>query len=144
MVDERDGGPGLRGLAAVVALGLVLALPGCASVTSGLVADRDLYLFESKMHDVDFGMNKARVQQVMGPPRNRVYEGSQEAWLWCQTSNSPKFADLYLTVYFHNGQVAGIHTYGNRAEGTCENFFRRVEWLPDPEKAKAARQRRRE
>ena len=43
-----------------------------------------------------------------------------------------------------NAQVAGIHTYGNRAEGTCDNFLRRVEWLPDPEKSMAAKIRRRD
>ena len=121
-----------------------LSLAGCAAVTSGLAADRDLYLFESKMQDVEFGMSKARVQHIMGPPRERLYQGSQEAWLWCQTSSTPKFADAYITVYFHNAQAAGIHTYGNRAEGPCESFFRPVEWLADPQKSMAARQRRRE
>ena len=121
-----------------------LGLPGCASVTSGLAADRDLYLFESKVQDVEFGMSKTRVQHILGPPRERLYEGSQEAWLWCQTSTTPKFADAYITVYFFSAQVAGIHTYGNRAEGTCENFFRRVEWLADPQKSMAAKQRRRD
>ncbi len=127
-------------LFAVAALGL----SGCTTVASGLAADRDLYLFDAKMQDVEFGMSKARVQQLMGPPRERLYQGSQEAWLWCQTSSSPKFADAYITVHFFNAQVAGIHTYGNRAEGTCENFFRRVEWLADPQKSMASKQRRRE
>ena len=113
-------------------------------MTSGLAGDRDLYLFHSHVDDVEFGMSKTRVQQIMGVPRNRLYEGSQEAWLWCQTSNSPKNPDAFLTVYFHRAQVAGIHTYGNRAEGTCENFLRRVEWLPDPEKSMAAKTRRRD
>ena len=123
---------------------LACALAGCGGIASGLMADRDLYLFESKAQDVEFGMSKTRVQQVMGAPKQRLYDGGQEAWLWCQTSAGPKFPDQYLTVYFHNAQVAGIHTHTNRAEGTCENFFRRVEWLPDPEKSRAARQRRKE
>jgi hypothetical protein len=113
-------------------------------VTSGLAADRELYIFDSNMQDVDFGMSKSRVQLIMGPPRERVYERDQEAWLWCQTSNSPKFADKFLTVYFYKARVAGIHTYGNRAQGTCETFFRPLEWLADPEKSMAAKQRRRD
>jgi hypothetical protein len=129
------------GLAVLLA---AAALCGCTTMASGLSGDRDLYLFESKMQDVEFGMSKTRVQQIMGPPRERLYQGTQEAWLWCQTSSSPKFGDAYITVYFHNAQVAGIHTYGNRAEGTCENFFRRVEWLADPQKSMAARQRRKD
>lgn len=120
------------------------AVCGCTAVASGLSGDSDLYRFESKMQDVEFGMSKSRVQYIMGPPRERLYQGSQEAWLWCQTSSSPKFPDAYITVYFHNAQVAGIHTYGNRAEGTCDNFFRRVEWLADPQKSMAAKQRRRD
>ena len=133
-----------RAFAALLLALAALGLAGCAAMTSGLAADRDLYLFHSHVDDVEFGMSKTRVQQIMGVPRNRLYEGSQEAWLWCQTSNSPKNPDAYLTVYFHRAQVAGIHTYGNRAEGTCENFLRRVEWLPDPEKSMAAKIRRRE
>ena len=123
---------------------LACALAGCGGIASGLMADRDLYLFESKAQDVEFGMSKTRVQQVMGAPKQRLYDGGQEAWLWCQTSNSPNLADAFLTAYFFNAQVVGIHTYGNRAEGTCENFFRRVEWLADPQKAMAAKQRRRD
>ena len=133
-----------RAFAALLLALAGLGLAGCAAMTSGLGADRDLYLFHSHVDDVEFGMSKTRVQQIMGVPRNRLYEGSQEAWLWCQTSNSPKNPDAFLTVYFHRAQVAGIHTYGNRAEGTCENFLRRVEWLPDPEKSMAAKTRRRD
>lgn len=133
-----------RAIAVLLIAALATGLAGCATVTSGLAADRDLYLFESSVEDVQFGMSKTRVQQVMGVPRNRLYQGSQEAWQWCQTSSGPKFADAFLVVYFFNGQVSGIHTYGNRAEGTCENFFRRVEWLADPAAAVAARVRRRD
>ena len=130
---------------AALLLGIAaLGVAGCTAMTSGLASDRELYIFHSKADDVEFGMTKARVQYIMGPPLNRLYEGNQEAWLWCQTSNSPKLADAFLTVYFYRAQVAGIHTYGNRAEGTCENFLRRVEWLADPEKSMAAKQRRRE
>jgi hypothetical protein len=134
----------MRTFAAMLAAASAVSLTGCATVASGLLPDRELYLFTSRAEDVEFGMSKTRVQQIMGVPRNRLYEGNQEAWLWCQTSNGPKQPDAYLTVHFYKGQVAGLHTYGNRAEGTCENFFRRVEWLADPDKSLAARQRRRE
>src|SRR6478672_8769672 len=86
-----------------------LGVAGCSAMTSGLAGDRELYIFHSKADDVEFGMSKARVQYIMGPPLNRLYEGNQEAWLWCQTSNSPKLADAFLTVYFYRAQVAGIH-----------------------------------
>ena len=128
---------------AAFALVLALALAGCGGIST-IMPNVELSSFISKASDVEFGMTKTQVQWVMGVPRNRVYEGNQEAWLWCQTSTDPSRADAYLTVYFHNARVAGIHTYGNRAEGTCENFFRRVEWLADPEKSMAAKQRRRE
>ena len=133
-----------RAAATLLVAACVAGLAGCGGLASGLMADGELYRFESKMQDVEFGMSKTRVQQVMGAPRQRLYEGGQEAWLWCQTSNSPNLADAFLTAYFFNAQVVGIHTYGNRAEGTCENFFRRVEWLADPQKAMAAKQRRRD
>jgi len=133
-----------RKFAALIFAFTALALAGCTAMTSGLAGDRDLYNFHAKADDVEFGMSKARVLYVMGPPLNRVYERNQEAWLWCQTSNSPKLPDAFLTVYFYRAQVAGIHTYANRAEGTCDNFLRRVEWLPDPEKSMAAKIRRRD
>ena len=124
--------------AGLIAALLVLGPAGC-----GMMPDRGLSTFASKSADVDFGMTKVQVQHIMGVPRNRLYSGSQEAWQWCETSNSPNQADLFLTAYFYNGRVAGVHTYFNRAEGTCDNFFRRVEWLTDPEKAMAAKERRR-
>ncbi len=109
-----------------------------------MLPDRDLSSFVSKTSNVEFGMTKSQVQYYVGVPRNRLYAGNQEAWQWCQTSGSRDRADAFLTVYFHNTRVAGIHTYANRAEGECDNFFRRVEWLADPEKAMAAKVRRRE
>ena len=133
-----------RAFAVLMAAFALLGLAGCSTVTSGLAGDRELYLFHSKVDDVEFGMSKSRVQYIMGVPKSRLYEGNQEAWLWCQTSSSPKFADAFLTLYFYRAQVAGIHTYGNRAEGTCDNFLRRVEWLADPEKSMAAKQRRKD
>ena len=117
-----------------------LALAACG----GSASNRALSDFHSKTAEVEFDMPKARVQHVMGVPNKRLYSGSQEAWLWCETSNNASQADAFLAVYFHNARVAGIHTYGNRAEGTCDSFFRRVEWLADPEKAMAAKVRRRE
>lgn len=130
---------GLRaGLAAAV-----LLLAGCGGMKD-LMPDMELRSFLSKASDVDFGMTKAQVQYTMGKPTERLYQGSQEAWLWCQTSKSQDNADAFVTVYFHNARVAGIHTYGNRAEGQCEGFFRRVEWLADPEAEMAAKKRRRE
>lgn len=134
---------GLRtGLAAAM-LSVALGLSACGGMKE-LIPDMELRSFLSKASDVDFGMTKAQVQYTMGKPTERVYQDSQEAWLWCQTSKSQDRADAFLTVYFHNARVAGIHTYGNRAEGQCEGFFRRVEWLAEPEREMAARKRRRE
>ncbi len=106
-----------------------------------LAPDFDLRSFISRSSDVDFGMTKSQVQYYVGAPRRRIYEGNQEAWQWCQTSARRESADAFLTVYFYKARVAGIHTYGNRAEGDCEDFIRRVEWLVDPEKAMVAKKR---
>ena len=136
--------PGWRAARGGLVMRLVLAAMALGLAACGVMPDRTLSNFASGAADVDFGMSKVRVQQIMGAPRNRLYSGSQEAWLWCETSNSTNQSDLFLTAYFYNGRVAGIHTHGNRAEGTCDHFFRRPDWLADPEKAMAARQRRRE
>jgi outer membrane protein assembly factor BamE (lipoprotein component of BamABCDE complex) len=130
--------------AAVLLAAALLALGGCSGALSGLRPDQEMYKFESSASDVEFGMSKTRVQYVMGVPKRRLYEGSQEAWQWCQTSTNPERADAFLTVYFYGARVVGIHTYGNRAEGECDNFFRRVEWIADPEKALAAKARRKD
>ena len=136
---KRHAATGCRTILVVA----VLALPACGGMKE-LMPDTELRSFISKTSDVEFGMTKSLVQYYMGKPINQIYEGSQEAWQWCQTSKSQDRADAYLTVYFHNARVAGIHTYANRAEGECVNFFRRVEWLAEPEKAMAAKKRRRE
>lgn len=138
-MSRRHRAPGRAGIAMLTA-GAALALAACG----GMMPDHELQKFTSRFGDVEFGMSKTRVQYTMGVPKQRLYSGNQEAWLWCETSNSPRQPDAFMTVYFHKAQVAGIHTYGNRAEGQCETFFRPVEWLADPEKAMAAKVRRRE
>lgn len=121
-----------------------LALASCGGIKDTL-PDFELSSFRSHAADVEFGMSKSQVRYTMKTaPKRRVYEGTQEAWQYCQTSASQERADAFLTVYFHNARVAGIHTYGNRAEGDCENFIRPVEWIADPDRAMAEKKRRRE
>lgn len=129
------------------ALRLLLLAAACVLAGCGvgkLMPDTELSGFLSSTSDVDFGMTKTQVQYYMGVPKNRLYQGDQEAWLWCQTSKSRERPDAYLVVYFYSARVAGIHSYGNHAEGECENFFRPIEWLADPEREMAAKKRRRE
>jgi hypothetical protein len=130
------------GRRAILAAALLL-LAACGGMKD-IMPDTELNSFLSKTTDVEFGMTKQLVQYYMGAPRSRLYEGNQEAWQWCQTSNNPQRADAFLVVYFYGARVAGIHSYGNRAEGICENFFRPIQWLADPEKEMAQKQRRRE
>ena len=103
---------------------IVVLLVGCASQA---VQD-----FDKRANQVQPGMSFAEASGVMGPPKNRQFSGRQEALQWCETSFVSGSADSYLVGYFYDGKLVTTNTYRNSAYGTCESFFKPVQWLtPD-------------
>lgn len=72
------------------------------------------------------GASMQEVIAILGTPGDRSFFGTAEAWQYCETG----FAnDFFATVWFSNGQVAGLTTenYAGMAV-LCENNFRAVDW----------------
>ena len=106
------------------ALLLPLLLTSCVSVS------QSVHQFDQRATKLEPNMSIADAIAVMGQPKNRQFSGQQEALQWCETSYSSGSADSYLLAFFYDGRLLTTNTYNNWARGTCESFFRRVEWLP--------------
>lgn len=84
------------------------------------------------------GASMDEVVAVMGPPQNRQFNGPQEAWQYCSTGWS---SDSYTVFWFENSVVAGMTTYTQRFPGSCQSYFRQVEWESSPDAAIEIRDR---
>ena len=79
------------------------------------------------------GMSVDELKKAMGEPQNRQFEGKNEAWQYCSTDYSGFEADHYVLVWVANDRVTGMQTYRNTLYGTCESFFRMVDWTEAPD-----------
>jgi hypothetical protein len=87
------------------------------------------------------GMSGSELRTVLGEPQNRQFKGKNEAWQYCATDFSGFEADHYVLVWLNSDVVTGMQTYRNREFGTCESFFRTVDWEQAPDTAIEIRQR---
>lgn len=87
------------------------------------------------------GISTAELRQIIGEPQNRQFKGKNEAWQYCSTDFSGFEADHYVLVWLFDGVVSGMQTYRNTQYGTCESFFRTVNWEEAPNTAIEIRQR---
>ena len=110
----------------LVIVALMLILQGCAS-QSAIVRNSAT---------VRPGMSVAELRQVMGEPQNRQFKGKNEAWQYCSTDYSGFEDDHYVLVWLFDGVVSGMQTYQINKFGTCENFFRTVNWEEAPDISK--------
>ena len=73
------------------------------------------------------GMNQTELQSVMGPPDYIQAKGRRQAWQYC-----PHFLDrrddIFVTVWFRDGQVEHMRAYGDRVMGSCEDFLAAFRW----------------
>jgi len=95
-------------------LGLLLSTsPAQAALRDSLISIRS-------------GASMDEVVAILGTPGDRSFFGSAEAWQYCETG----FAnDFFVTVWFSNGQVAGLTTENYAGNAIlCENNFRAVDW----------------
>jgi uncharacterized protein YceK len=113
----------MRIIALVILISIVSG--GCVSV-------------RSRMTSVNPGMSKDDVIAVMGQPGDRQFKDNLEAMQWCSTGG---MADDYVVVWFQNGKVTGMNSYGNSSAGLCSNYYRQVRWEDAPTAAIEIRQR---
>lgn len=70
------------------------------------------------------GDSKAKVLEVMGPPKDRQFQGDYEVWQYCITGAGFGYHD-YRAIWLRNDQVTGITSYkdttpASRCEGLPE------------------------
>ena len=78
-------------------------------------------------------MTAEEVRISMGEPQNRQFQGENEAWQYCSTDYSGFEADHYVLIWLYKGTVTGMQTYRNTLYGSCESFFRTVDWEEAPD-----------
>lgn len=108
-----------------VAIGLLVVglVTGCAQQTE-LVA---------RSAQVSAGMSASQVQQLLGPPQNRQFSGNDEAWQYCETDYTGFAGDQYTLIWLRSGRVTGLERYTNTLVGTCETYFRQVNFGDGPD-----------
>jgi hypothetical protein len=94
-----------------------------------------------KSASIRLGMSNTELKQLMGEPQNRQFKGKNEAWQYCSTDYSGFEADHYILVWLFDGVVTEMQTYRNTQYGTCESFFRTVNWEEAPGTSIEIRQR---
>ena len=88
---------------------------------------------------ISAGMSKSELEELMGPPQNRQFEGTDEAWQYCATGFE---TDHFVLVWLSGDTVTGMKTYRNtEGFGTCDNFFRSVDWEESPDISVEVRER---
>jgi hypothetical protein len=78
---------------------------------------------------VNNGDSKEKVISIMGNPENRQFNGSKEAWQYCDTS----FGHYnFAVVYFYEEKVTAVTTYSGSPTpfSGCEHHFDPVNWEP--------------
>ena len=113
-------------------IGLLAAfLGGCGSINQATV---------ERAAQVEAGMSKNEVAELLGPPGNRQFSGDNEAWQYCQTSILAA-ADKFIVIWFYRDEVTGLTSYTDSRFGMCDSFFRSVNWEDAPDHTVEVRQR---
>ena len=105
-------------------IGTFLVLLNCAVLAPHVLRESSV--------KIEPNQSKDDVLAILGTPKNRQFEGNNEAWQYCETSYTSSAGDDYLTVWFFKGTVTGITTYKNHNYGSCESFFKTIRWEDAP------------
>jgi len=76
------------------------------------------------------GMSKNELIAIFGLPEKRAFNGSVEAWQYCETGFA---SDDYFLIWLNNGRVSGIQNYTNTGVGLCSSYFRSINWESAPD-----------
>lgn len=101
----------------IMLLIIVLASIGCAS-TGKAVAK------------LEPGMTKQQVLDVLGPPADRSFRGSDEAWQYQEIAGFGQCK--YTTVWISGGKLAGLSTRRGGSVAGCGLGSQEVDWSQMP------------
>lgn len=108
-------------------IAFAIALSGCASTNENL----------SKINYQD---SKQDVLTKLGPPENRQFKRSLEAWQYCSTGIGFG-VDSYNVIWFKDDLVIGSNSYTSFAPGLCSSHFKSVNWEDEPDSVVEIRSR---
>lgn len=86
------------------------------------------------------GMNQTELQSVLGPPQYIQVNGLRQAWQYCPNRFFIRFLDarwrkyvthreeMFITVWFYDGQVEHMRAYPDGVMGECQDFFAAFRW----------------
>lgn len=86
------------------------------------------------------GMNQTELQSVLGPPDYIQVKELRQAWQYCPRRFFIRFLDpyvreyithreeMFITVWFYDGQVEHMRAYPDGIMGECKDFFAAFRW----------------
>jgi hypothetical protein len=95
----------------------VLVVAACASQSAVM----------QNSNQIVAGMSAESLQQLMGPPKNRQFNGAVEAWQYC-VPDFPKSS--YVLVWLRSSTVTGMQKF--QEEGALCTDYRTVTWENAP------------
>ena len=109
----------MRILKLVLVILLIAVLSSCAGV-------------KNRALQIDTGISKDRVTEVMGTPDDRQFSGSYEAWQYSMVV-SIGVCD-YTVIWFNEGKVTGITSYRNFSTLGCRHGLKSINWQEAPDR----------
>jgi hypothetical protein len=107
----------LRWRPALAALIVVILSAGCASAGKGSAS-------------LEPGMEKEQVLEVMGPPNDRSFRGTDEAWQYREIAGFGQCK--YTTVWMSDGRLVGVSTRRGASVAGCGLGSEEVDWSQMP------------
>ena len=112
-----------------LALVLILGLIGCSYSTPSLR--------ESAM-SINPGQTKEDIQTILGVPRDRQFQGNQEAWQYCNdfvVAGVKQQAIELMNIWFNNGLVTGLQNLpvARNPVKSCEEQLHKISWEDAPD-----------
>lgn len=77
------------------------------------------------------GMTKEVVLEIMGPPNDRSFRGTDEAWQYQEIAGFGQCK--YTTVWLSDGRLAGVSTRRGASVAGCGLGSEAVDWSQMPE-----------
>ncbi|MEX2219816.1 MAG: hypothetical protein WD749_13780 [Phycisphaerales bacterium] len=96
---------------------------------------------EKRASLIKHGDSREAVTAAMGPPGDRQFRGTREAWQYGQTGAGFGYHD-YRVVWFTDGKVTGLTSYKSHAAASAaSSHFKPIRWEEAPDYTVEVRQR---
>lgn len=101
-----------------LAIATIFLITACA--TNGVI---------QKSMDIQPGMSRADVVNVLGAPQNRSFKENAEALQYCTTG---AMSDQYVNVWLVDGEVIALTNYTDESGFLCSGDMREIDWGQAP------------